>query len=129
MGHEKCLLIVDDEVFIRMLLLQALEDLEDAGVELLSAANGREGVRLALQDKPDLVFLDVMMPYLNGYEACRKIKESTPETYVILLTAKGQALDKEEGKAAGADEFITKPFDPDYILKRSAEILGVTLDF
>lgn len=129
MEYEKRLLVVDDEVFIRMLLLQALEDLEDADVELLSAANGREGVRLALQEKPDLVFLDVMMPYLNGYEACRKIKESNPATYVILLTAKGQALDKEEGKAAGADEFITKPFDPDYILKRSAEILGVTLDF
>ncbi len=129
MGSEKRLLIVDDEVFIRMLLLQALEELEDVGVELLSASNGREGVAVAQQERPNLIFLDVMMPYINGYEACRLIKESNPDAYVILLTAKGQALDKVEGEEAGADEFITKPFDPDYILNRSAEILGVSLDF
>ncbi len=127
MSEDKCILIVDDEAFIRVLLAQTLEELEDLGVELLLAADGQEGLDIALEELPDIVFLDVMMPKLSGYEVCRKIKETNTDIYVILLTAKGQAIDKEEGKAAGADEYVTKPFDPDYILERAAEILGIEL--
>lgn len=127
MSEDKRILIVDDEAFIRVLLAQTLEELEDVGVELLLAADGQEGLDMALAENPDLVFLDVMMPKLSGYEVCRKIKTHTKDIYVILLTAKGQAIDKEEGSSAGADEYVTKPFDPDYILERAAKILGVEI--
>jgi DNA-binding response OmpR family regulator len=121
------ILIVDDEAFIRVLLEQTLEDLESQGVEILLAADGEEGLELALAERPDLIFLDVMMPRINGYQVCQKIKQHNEKIYVILLTAKGQSIDKEEGVASGADEYITKPFDPDYIVERAAAILNIVL--
>lgn len=127
MSEEKRVLIVDDEAFIRVLLAQTLEELEDAGVELLLAADGQEGLDLALEERPNLVFLDVMMPKLSGYQVCQQIKAYDANIYVILLTAKGQAVDKEQGASVGADEYVTKPFDPDYILERAAQILAVDL--
>ncbi len=127
MDEGKRILIVDDEAFIRVLLMQTLEELEDQGVEILSAADGQEGLDLALSERPDLVFLDVMMPKLSGYEVCRQIKSVNTKIYVVLLTAKGQSIDKEEGTDAGADEYVTKPFDPDYILNRAAELLGLEI--
>lgn len=127
MGDHKQILIVDDEAFIRVLLKQTLEDLEDAGVELLLAADGEEGLEIALRRLPELVFLDVMMPKLNGYEVCRRIKEAHSQAYIMLLTAKGQAIDKEKGLSVGANEYVTKPFDPDYILERASEVLGIRL--
>jgi two-component system alkaline phosphatase synthesis response regulator PhoP len=123
----KKILIVDDEPHIRILLEQTLEDLEDQGVELLLAADGDEGLELALNECPDLIFLDVMMPQLSGYEVCQRVKAAESEIYVVLLTAKGQAIDKERGKEVGADEYVTKPFDPDYVIERAAAVLG--LDF
>ncbi len=123
MENGKKILIVDDEAFIRVLLMQTLEELEDQGVELLAAADGKEALDMARQEHPNLIFLDVMMPHLSGYEVCRQVKETEPQMYVVLLTAKGQAVDKEQGRAAGADEYVTKPFDPDYILARVAQIL------
>lgn len=125
MEEGKKILIVDDEAFIRVLLAQTLEDLEDQGVELLSAADGREALEVALAERPDIIFLDVMMPHLSGYEVCRKVKEVAPEVHIILLTAKGQAVDKELGAAAGADEYVTKPFDPDNILARVGQLLEI----
>lgn len=125
MAEGKKILIVDDEAFIRVLLTQTLEDLEDQGVELLTAADGKEALEAALHERPDIIFLDVMMPYLSGYEVCRQVKAVAPHIYIILLTAKGQAVDKEQGAAAGADEYVTKPFDPDHILARVAKILGL----
>jgi len=127
MGENKQILIVDDEAFIRVLLKQTLEDLEDMGVDVLLAADGEEGVEIALRRHPDLIFLDVMMPKLNGYEVCRRIKEVDSRVYIMLLTAKGQAIDKEKGLAVGANEYVTKPFDPDYILERAAAVLGLRL--
>ena len=127
MGENKQILIVDDEAFIRVLLKQTLEDLEDMGVDLLLAADGEEGVEIALRRRPDLIFLDVMMPKMNGYEVCRRIKEADSQAYIMMLTAKGQAIDKEKGLAVGANEYVTKPFDPDYILERAAEVLGIRL--
>ncbi len=128
MGEGKKILIVDDEAFIRVLLSQTLEDLEDQGVELLIAADGREGLNVALSEHPSLIFLDVMMPHLSGYEVCRQVKEAYPDIYILLLTAKGQAIDKDQGASAGADEYVTKPFDPDYILERAAQILGLEVE-
>ena len=121
----KKILIVDDEPHIRILLEQTLELLEDKGVELLVAGDGKEGLQTALDERPDLIFLDVNMPYLSGYEVCKRIKEVDSQIPVILLTAKGQALDKERGRDAGADEYVTKPFDPDRVLEKAGQILGI----
>ena len=120
-------LIVDDEQHIRLLIEQTLEELEDDGVELLTATNGEEALDVVANHHPQLVFLDVMMPRKNGYEACRAIKDdpATAGTIVILLTAKGQADDRTQGLAAGADDYLTKPFDPDLLLDLARTALGL----
>ncbi len=121
------LLIVDDEPHIRMLLEQTLEELEDDGVELLIAENGEEGLENILEEKPELVFLDVMMPIMNGFEVCNKVKNELgiSGVYIILLTAKGQEFDKQKGKEVGADLYMTKPFNPDEVVEKAREILGL----
>lgn len=120
----KKILIVDDEPHIRVLLEQTLEELEDQGVELLTAKDGLEGLELALSELPEMIFLDIMMPKLNGYDACRQIKQQT-DCYVVLLTAKGQEADRQKGLEAGADEYIYKPFDPDAVLDKAVNILNL----
>ena len=110
------ILIVDDEVHIRMLLEQTLEELEeDFGVDILSASNGEEGLALIKSEKPDVVFLDIMMPKLNGYEVCQRVKEDPAASNcgIVLLTAKGQEVDRKQGLELGASQYMTKPFDPD----------------
>lgn len=111
-------LIVDDEQHIRLLIEQALEELEDDGVELLTAADGEVALEVVRNQAPDLIFLDVSMPRRNGFDACDAIKHEMglTDTFVCMLTAKGQAYDRERGLEAGADLFMTKPFDPDELL-------------
>ena len=123
---EKKLLIVDDESHIRMLIEQTLEDLEDEGVELLFAENGEEALHLIQKEEPNLVFLDVMMPKMNGMEVCQKVKKelNLSHVYIILLTAKGQEVDRQKGLEMGADRYMTKPFDPDEMLSIAEEILN-----
>ena len=118
-------LIVDDESFIRLLLLQTLEELAEQGVRMLTAADGQEALELAIAERPDVILLDVMMPDLDGYAVCQRVKQEAEDIYIILLTAKGQAMDKEQGRVVRADEYVTKPFDPDYVLERVAELLGM----
>lgn len=119
----KKILVMDDKHTIRVLMKHILGGLENQGIELLLAADGKEGLKLALDERPDLIFMDVKMPYLNGYEVCQRIKAAHSETYVILLT--GQVTDKEYGIEIGADECINKPFHPNYILERVTNILGL----
>ena len=120
-------LIVDDEQHIRLLIEQTLEELEDDGVELLTAVDGEQALDVVANQPPDLVFLDVSMPKLDGFEVARTIKAdpAMAGTTVILLTARGQAVDREQGLAAGADEYLTKPFDPDDLLRRARAALGL----
>ena len=120
-------LIVDDEQHIRLLIEQTLEELEDEGVELLTAVDGEQAVDVVRNQPPDLVFLDVSMPKLDGFEVARTIKQdpALSGTTVIMLTARGQAVDREAGIAAGADEYLTKPFDPDDLLRRARTALGL----
>ena len=114
----KKILIVDDEPLIRTLLEETLEEFEDREVELLTASNGQESWEMIQEERPDLVFLDVMMPRMSGYEVCQRVKESPElvDVYVVMLTARGQEVDRERGNQVGADEYVTKPFDPDYII-------------
>jgi DNA-binding response OmpR family regulator len=121
------ILIVDDEDHLRMLIEQALEELEDEGVDFLTASNGEEALELIVNEKPDLVFLDVMMPKMNGLEVCRRVKLDLKlnDVSIIILTAKGQELDKKKGEEVGADLYMTKPFDPDKLLEKAREIIGL----
>lgn len=125
----KKILIVDDEPYIRLLLEQTLEDLEDEGVELLTADNGEEALDAIKTEKPNLVFLDVMMPKMNGFDVCNAVKNelSIKNIYIIMLTAKGQEFDKLKGKEVGADLYMTKPFDPDEVVKKSMQVLGLSI--
>lgn len=119
------ILIVDDAPFIRLLLREALEELEDEGQELYTANDGEAGWRLIQEKRPELVLLDVMMPKMSGYEVCQRVK-GDPElcsTYVVLLTAKGQGVDRERGRDVGADDYVTKPFDPDFIVDIARSVL------
>ena len=121
------LLIVDDESHIRTLIEQTLEELEDEGVEFLTAENGEQALQIIQAENPQLVFLDVMMPKMNGMEVCRQVKNELglSDVYIVLLTAKGQELDRQKGQEVGADLYMTKPFDPEMILSKAKEIFQI----
>jgi two-component system, OmpR family, alkaline phosphatase synthesis response regulator PhoP len=123
----KKILIVDDEAHIRMLIEQTLEELEDEGVEFLTAENGENALAIISGEKPQLVFLDVMMPKMNGMEVCRRVKKELGlrDVYIVLLTAKGQEIDRQKGLEVGADIYMTKPFDPESILNKARTVLGL----
>lgn len=111
------ILIVDDENYILHILDFSLGA---EGYEVITAEDGEEAVRKAKDERPDLVVLDVMMPKMDGFEACRSIKRD-PElsgTPVILLSAKGRDIDQKQGYEAGADDYITKPFSPGRLVER-----------
>jgi two-component system, OmpR family, alkaline phosphatase synthesis response regulator PhoP len=124
---EQKLLIVDDEPHIRMLIEQTLEELEDENVTFLTADNGEDALEIIKEEKPQLVFLDVMMPKMNGMEVCRRVKKELllNDVYIVLLTAKGQELDRQKGHEVGADVYMTKPFDPEEILTKARTVLGL----
>jgi two-component system, OmpR family, alkaline phosphatase synthesis response regulator PhoP len=121
------ILIVDDEPHIRLLLEQTMEELEDEGVELLTAGNGIDALNIVKEKRPELIFIDVMMPGMSGFEVCNKVKNELgmKELYMIMLTAKGQEVDREQGIKSGADIYMTKPFNPDEVLKKAREVLGL----
>ena len=124
---EKKILIVDDEAHIRMLIEQTLEELEDEGVNFMTAENGEQALEIIKSEKPQLVFLDVMMPKMNGMEVCRAVKHELKidDVFIIVLTAKGQELDRQKGQEVGADIYMTKPFDPEVLLGKAREVLGL----
>jgi two-component system, OmpR family, alkaline phosphatase synthesis response regulator PhoP len=123
----RTILIADDEAHLRTLIQQALEDLEDEGVELLTAANGEEAMAAIEAARPDLVFLDVMMPKLSGFDVCSRAKHELglTDVHIVLLTAKGQEFDRQKGQEVGADLYMTKPFDPDALLQKARDVLGL----
>ena len=111
------ILIVDDEPFNVDYLEQELEDL---GYQTVSAANGQEALDLVAADPPDLILLDVMMPVLDGFAACTRLKESDDTRFipVIIMTALDAMEDRIRGIEAGADDFLTKPVDPRELIAR-----------
>jgi len=118
----KKILIADDEPYILRSLSFVLKK---EGFDIETACNGEEALEKAQQFNPKILFLDVMMPKKDGYEVCNELK-SNPETkdiYIIMLTAKGQIIDKEKGLTTGADEYITKPFSPREIVNKVKKIM------
>jgi len=124
MSHK--VLIADDEAYIRLLIEQSLEEFEDQGVEILTAKNGAEALQVIQDEEPALVFLDVMMPQMNGYDVCRAVKQDLglDGTYIVILTAKGQEFDRQRGEQAGANIYMTKPFDPDELIGLARKVLA-----
>ncbi|NPV66164.1 MAG: response regulator [Anaerolineae bacterium] len=116
------ILIAEDERDIRDLVDFTLKF---AGYEVYTAANGLEALELAPQVMPDLILLDVRMPHMTGYEACRALKqlETVKDIPVVFLSAKGQDIEMQVGLEAGAVDYILKPFAPDDLARRVAEIL------
>lgn len=117
------ILVVDDEPFICRSLTYVLRK---DNYRVLEARNGEEALAAIREHKPDLVFLDVMMPKLNGFQVTEKVRadRALDSVKIILLTAKGQECDREVGKTAGANDYLTKPFSPSKILDRARAILG-----
>lgn len=115
------LLVADDEEGVRRLVRLTLED---GDVEIFEAGDGEEALLLAREQHPDLVLLDVMMPKATGVEVCRALKsdEETSDIVVVMLSAKSQTADEEEGRAAGADHYFTKPFSPVALLRKIDDI-------
>jgi two-component system, OmpR family, alkaline phosphatase synthesis response regulator PhoP len=119
---ERRILIVDDEPFILKSLTFVLRK---EGFLVDSATNGMEAKEKIEQQRPDVVFLDIMMPKMNGLEVCQWLRQDPvlKNTYVIILTAKGQEADREKGLKIGADEYMTKPFSPSHVVNRIKELL------
>jgi DNA-binding response OmpR family regulator len=117
------ILIADDEPHVLRSLGFVLRK---AGYAVLEARDGAEAFRLTEAERPELVFLDIMMPGPDGIEVCRRMKsdEDLAGTHVIMLTAKGQESDRQKSLAAGADEYMTKPFSPSRALGRVRAALG-----
>jgi DNA-binding response OmpR family regulator len=121
--REKKILVVDDEPNVIKSLTFVLRK---EGYDVSSAANGEDAMTKIRESKPNLMFLDVMMPKKNGYEVCQEVKSdsSLSDIHIIMLTAKGQEADREKGLNAGADELMTKPFSPMMVVDKVKELLG-----
>ena len=120
---ERPILVIDDEPYI----LRALSYLlAREGYKVETASNGEEGLQRVRELRPPLVFLDIMMPRMNGYEVCEQIKQdpTLASTYVIMLSAKGQQVDRERGLLGGADDYMTKPFSPREVAEHTRNLLA-----
>ena len=121
MSKPKTVLIVEDD---EALMLGLEENLAVAGYRVLKAMSGTEGLKLALERKPDLILLDVMLPGASGYDVCRSLREKKVHTPVIMLTARKDEFDKLVGFDMGADDYVTKPFSIKELLARVKAVLG-----
>jgi DNA-binding response OmpR family regulator len=124
-GHERLILVADDEPHIRLLIEQSLEDLADEGVTILTVGDGQSALDTIKARRPQLVVLDAMMPRMNGFDVCHAVKKELgmDNVYVIILTAKGQEFDRQHGEQVGANLYMTKPFDPDELLARARAVI------
>jgi CheY-like chemotaxis protein len=121
---KKTILLADDERALRLLLRATLGTV---AFRILEASDGEEALRLARQEHPDLVLLDIGMPGLDGYAVCRALKggAATRGIHVVMLTARAQTGDREQGFAESADGYVTKPFSPAELLTTVEKLLGM----
>ncbi|MGC4376127.1 response regulator transcription factor [Fictibacillus sp. Mic-4] len=114
------IMVVEDEQSIATLLKF---NLEQAGFEVITASDGKEGLSLAEMEKPDLIILDLMLPEMDGMEVCKQLRQKHIFVPILMLTAKDDELDKILGLELGADDYMTKPFSPREVLARVKAIL------
>ena len=124
-SNSKKILVVDDEELTTQL---AKTFLEKHGFNVIIAFDGETGLNLAEAENPDLILLDVMLPYMDGFEVCKKLKENDnfKNTPILMFTAKGLSSDIERGQAVGADEYIIKPFSGKALVATIRKHLGIT---
>jgi DNA-binding response OmpR family regulator len=116
----KTILVIEDDLSI----LRGLRDnLKFEGYEVLFATDGLAGMHKALAESPDMILLDIMLPGVSGYDICRRVKEQKPNLPIIMLTARGQEVDKVAGLDLGADDYITKPFSVPELMARIRAVL------
>lgn len=120
MEKTKKILLIEDEETISVGVCDALES---AGYEAECAADGRIGLELALTGRHDLILLDIMLPFINGFELAKKLRENNITTPIIMLTAKGREEDKIKGLSIAADDYVTKPFSVKELLARINAVL------
>jgi DNA-binding response OmpR family regulator len=120
-AHEQILVVDDDPLMVRLLRT----NLDKVGYRVITAIEGEEALEVVANELPDLVILDVMLPKLDGYEVCRRIREFSLVP-VVLLTARGEPVDKLRGFDMGADDYLTKPFSPPELLARVRAVLRRT---
>lgn len=115
MDSVNTILVIEDDTTIRETLKFSLKA---AGFEVLTASDGADGLRAALEGGPDLLLLDLMLPQLSGFEVCKRVRAQGSNVPILMLTALDQEKDKLDGFAAGADDYITKPFSTEELLAR-----------
>lgn len=120
MDNKKKILVVEDEEAI---MLGLTENLRYAGYDVSTACDGTEGLALALEERPDAILLDIMLPGMTGFEICRQLRSKGLQMPVIMLTARGDEFDKLHGFESGADDYVTKPFSVDELLARLKAVL------
>src|SRR6266576_2218616 len=119
MGTTKILIVEDEPLMVAGLR----DNFEYEGFQVITAVDGVEGLERALKDSPDLIVLDVMMPRMSGLEVCKQLKAKRPSIPIIMLTARGQEVDKVVGLELGADDYVTKPFSIRELLARVKAVL------
>src|SRR5437763_1839534 len=119
-GRRSRILLVEDEP---AMVAGLRDNFEYEGYEVISACDGVEGLERALADDPDLVVLDVMMPRMSGLDVCKQLKVKKPSLPIIMLTARGQEIDKVVGLELGADDYVTKPFSIRELMARVKAVL------
>ncbi|MCI6190093.1 MAG: response regulator transcription factor [Clostridium sp.] len=115
----KILLVEDEESIRGFIKINLIRN----GFEVIEAGSGEEGIKKALNEKPDMAILDVMLPGIDGFQVCSKLRNEYPKIGIIMLTAKGQDMDKIMGLEYGADDYIVKPFNPLEVVLRVKAIL------
>lgn len=119
-------LIVDDEDLARVLLKHIIERIDVPNLEILLAEDGLQAVDVIEKKRPDLILLDVLLPKMNGYDVCRHIRQMAGyQPHIIILTARGIRTDRQQAEAMGANDFMTKPFNPSRLMSQVAELWGL----
>ena len=124
------ILVVDDEPYIRLLLEDTIESMEHPLVEVISAENGQQALDMIKEHKPNIVFLDVMMPRLNGFSVCHTVKKEwkMADVYICMVSAKSQGYDVQRSADVGANNYIFKPFSLDDIIMQVRMILKLNAE-
>jgi len=121
MDKRRVLIVDDEEDLVKIVAFT----LKHAGYDILTAYNGNEGLRAAQEEKPDLIILDLMLPKMDGYKICALLKANSKYSHIpiIIFTARAQETDKEMSKEAGANAYISKPFEPEVLLDMVKKLL------
>ena len=117
------ILVVDDEFRIRQIIRKYAEF---EGYEVDEAVDGMQAIQVCRKENFDLIIMDVMMPELDGFSACREIKKFKPDTPIIMLSARGEEYDKIHGFELGSDDYVVKPFSPKELMMRVNAVIKRT---